>query len=151
MTRTTVLVSGLVLATLAASVAAQETSYRSVDSPYQDGFDFSVNTDIRPMVEIAGVRWTNFGLHIKGDKEIDPEKEIPVTVELDFINTNSDGVTILVIALLEDEHGNILHRVEYPKFKAAGDRPKESSEKFRISGQILETTRRVYLFCEVEG
>ena len=73
------------------------------------------------------------------------------TVELGFINTNPDGVTILVIALLEDEHGNILHRVECPKFNAASDRPKESSEKFRISGRILETMRRVYLFCEVEG
>ena len=150
MIRPTAIVIGIVFAASAATAAAQEGGYRTVDNPFQDGFEFTVNSELQPMVEIEGVRWTRFGLHVKGDREIVPEKEMPVTVELAFVNTNPEGVRIQVIALLEDAHGNVLDRLECTRFSANNDRLKESIQKFKISGSILESTSRVYLFCEIE-
>jgi hypothetical protein len=141
---------GAVLAALAATAAAQEVDYRSAENPFQDGFEFVVNSDLRPMVEIEGVRWTRFGLHVKGDKEIVRDKEMPVTLELGFINTNPDSARIMVVVLLEDGHGNILERVECDRFSANTDRLKESIQKFKISGAVLESMSSVYLFCEIE-
>ena len=150
MIQRTVLVTLIVICAVAATAAAQEGEYRVVESPFQEDFEFTVNTDLRPMVEVAGVRWTRFGVHLKGDREIDPEKTNPITVELGFVNTNPDGVKVLVIALFEDVNGNPLERVECTKVSANNDRLKESIQKFKISGMVLETMRRVYLFCEVE-
>ena len=141
---------GMVIVAMVATATAQDAGYRAVDSPFQDSFEFAVNTDLRPMVEVAGVRWTRFGINVKGDREIDPEKETPVTVELGFVNTNSESVKVLVIALFEDQNGVTLDRLECAKVKANSDRLKESVQKFRISGAVLQATRRVYLFCEVE-
>jgi hypothetical protein len=121
-----------------------------MESPFQEDFQFTVNSDLRPMVEIDGVRWTRFGVHVKGDREIQPDKNIPVTVDLGFFNTNQDGVKILVIALFEDVNGNPLERVECDRVGAPSDRLKESTQKFKISGAVLTNLRRVYLFCEVE-
>ena len=150
MIRRTAQLMGMVIVAMAASAAAQDTGYRVVDSPFQDGFEFEVNTDLEPMVEVAGVRWTRFGIHAKGNGEIDPEKETPVTVELGFVNTNSESVKVLVIALFEDRNGVTLDRLECAKVKAGSDRLKESVQKYRISGAVLRATRQVYLFCEIE-
>jgi len=149
-TRHTALVIGCVICALAGAVAAQESEYRVVQSPFQEDFELTVNTDLRPMVEVAGVRWTRFGVHTKGDREIDPEKTIPVMVELGFVNTNPGAVKVLVIALFEDANGNPLARVECAKVNANNDRLKESVQKYKVSGAVLQATRRVYLFCEVE-
>jgi hypothetical protein len=148
--RRTALFLGTVIAAMAATATAQDAGYREVDSPFQDGFDYAMNTDLQPMVEVEGVRWTRFGIFVKGDREIDPEKEIPVTVELGFVNTNPDAVKVLVIALFEDANGVTLDRLECAKVKASNDRLKESVQKYRISGAVLRATRRVYLFCEIE-
>jgi len=141
---------GMVIVAVVATATAQDAGYRAVDNPFQDSFEFAVNTDLRPMVEVAGVRWTRFGINVKGDREIDPEKETPVTVELGFVNTNSESVKVLVIALFEDDNGVTLDRLECAKVKVGNDRLKESVQKYRISGAVLQATRRVYLFCEVE-
>jgi len=140
----------MVIAAMVATVAAQDADYRAVDNPFQESYDFAVNTDLRPMVEVAGVRWTRFAINTKGDREIDPEKETPVTVELGFVNTSSESVKVLVIALFEDGNGVTLDRLECARVKAGNDRLKESVQKYRISGAVLRATRRVYLFCEVE-
>jgi hypothetical protein len=102
------------------------------------------------MVEITGVRWTRFGIHVKGDGDIDPSKSVPVTVELDFVNTNPEGAKVLVIILFEDAIGNPIDRLECDRISVAGDRSKESADKYKVSGAVLEATGRVYLFCEVE-
>jgi hypothetical protein len=143
------LITGIVFV-VAAAATAQEGAYRAVDSPFQDGFEFEVNSTLEPMVEVAGVRWTRFGLHIKGGRDIDTGKEMPVTVELGFVNTNLDNVRVLVIALLEDAAGNQLHRVECSRFGANSDRLKEETQKFKIPGLVLQSVRQVYLFCEIE-
>jgi len=141
---------GMLIAAMVATANAQDAGYREVDNPFQDSYEFTVNTDLQPKVAIAGVRWTRFGISVKGDGEIDPEKETPVTVDLGFVNTTSESVKVLVIALLEDENGVTVDRLECAKVKAGSDRLKESVQKYRISGAVLRATRRVYLFCEIE-
>lgn len=150
MTQRTALVTVIVLAALVTAVAAQEGGYRAEESPFQGSFDYRVNDDLQPMVEVAGVRWTRFGVYVKSDRELDPEKETPITVELGFVNTNSDSVRVLVIALFEDDNGVTLDRLECAKVKANKDALKEAVQKYKISGAVLQATRRVYLFCEVE-
>lgn len=150
MIRKTALIFLCTLLALAGHAIAQENEYRAVKSPFQEDFELSVNSDLYPMVEVEGVRWTRFGVHVKGDREIQPDKDVPVTVELGFVNTNPEGVKILVIALLEDVNGNPLERVECSRVSASNDRLKESVQKFKISGMVLNNLRRVYLFCEVE-
>ena len=150
MIRNTALLIGCVIVASAAVAEAQSTEYRAVESPYQEDFEFQVNSDLQPMVEVAGVRWARFGVHVKGDRDIEGDKNIPVTVELGFVNTNSNSVKVLVIALFEDVNGNPLERVECSRVSANNDRLKESIQKFKISGAVLNATRRVSLFCEVE-
>jgi hypothetical protein len=148
--RYTAFLIGCVIAASASVADAQSTEYRVVESPFQEDFEFRVNSDLRPMVEVAGVRWTRFGVHVKGEREIEADKNIPVKVELGFVNTNPNGVKILVIALFEDASGKPLERIECSRVSANNDRLKESSQKFKVSGAVLNATRRVYLFCEVE-
>lgn len=150
MTQRTALVTVIVIAALVTAAAAQEGGYRAEESPFQGSFDYRVNDDLQPMVEVAGVRWTRFGVYVKSDRELDPEKETPITVELGFVNTNSDSVRVLVIALFEDDNGVTLDRLECAKVKANKDALKEAVQKYKISGAVLQATRRVYLFCEVE-
>jgi len=149
MQRTTLFMS-MVITAIAATAIAQDAGYRAADSPFQDSYEFAINSNLQPMVEVAGVRWTQFGIYVKGNGEIDPEKETPVTVELGFVNTTSESVKVLVIVLFEDQNGVTLNRLECAKVKAGSDRLKESVQKFRVSGAVLQATHRVYLFCEVE-
>jgi hypothetical protein len=135
---------------MVSTIAAQDSGYREVESPFQEDFEFAVNSNLQPMVEISGVRWTRFGIFVKGGGEIDPEKEASITVELGFVNTNSESVKVLVIALFEDANGITLDRLECAKVKVGADRLKESTQKYRISGAVLRATSRAYLFCEVE-
>ena len=141
---------GMVFVLLVASAIAQKGSYREVENPFQDGFEFDVNSTLEPMVDVAGVRWTSFSLFVKGERDIEPDKEMPVIVELGFVNTNPGNVRVLVIALLEDSIGNLLHRVECTRFSAGSNRLKESTQRFKIPGSALQSARQVYLFCEIE-
>ena len=150
MIRRTALILGTVISVWAAAAGAQQSEYRIVDSPFQEDFALTINSDLKPMVEVVGVRWTRFGIYLKGDREIDINKDNPVTVEFGFLNTNPDGVKVLVIALLEDSNGQPLERIECDKVSASSERLKESVQKFKISGSVLRAMRRVYLFCEVE-
>ena len=140
----------MMITAMAATATAQDAGYRAVESPFQESYEFTLNTNLQPMVEVAGVRWTRFGIFVKGDGEIDPEKDTPVTVELGFVNTGSESVKVLVIALFEDENGVTLNRLECAKVKAGSDRLKELVQKYRVPGAVLRATQRVYLFCEIE-
>lgn len=146
----TATVTFCVIWTLTTLVGAQGTDYRAVESPFQEDFEYTVNTDLEPMVEVAGVRWARFGVHVKGDREIEPDKEMPVMVNLEFNNTNSNGVKILVIALFEDANGNPLSRLECSSVNVGSDRLKEAVQKYKIPGAVLRATQRVYLYFEVE-
>jgi hypothetical protein len=130
--------------------AAQDGEYRSVDNPFQGEFDFTVNSDIEPLIEIDGVRWRRFGLHVKAGREIDTEKDVPVTVENDVLNTTGSSAKVMVIVLLEDAAGTPLDRVECKTVSVGSDRLKESVQKFKLHGAVLEATRKIYLFFEIQ-
>jgi len=139
----------LMIVGLPSTITAQEGEYRAVESPFQDSFDYTVNSELAPLVEVDGVRWIRFAVMVKDGKEIVEDKDTAVTVELEFANTNSKGVKVLVIALFEDAGGTPLDRVECTLVSAPGNRRKGSSQKFKLPGAVLEATRRVYLYCEV--
>jgi len=139
----------LLMVGLVGSATAQEGEYRSVDNPFQDDFEYRINTDLRPMVEVDGVRWIRFAIRTKAGQEIATDKNIPITVDLEFVSSNQEKVKVLVIALLEDSGGGPLDRIECKPVAASTNRLKESVQKFKLPGDVLETTRRVYLFIEV--
>jgi len=148
--RTAVVMVVTLILGLAGVAVAQSPDYRTVSSPFQEDLDYQIGTDLRPRVEIDGVRWTRFAVHPKEGKEIVAGKDTPVTVELEFVNQTSRSASMLVIVLFEDEKGGPLDRVECKPVKTGGDRLKESVQKFKISGDVLLRTRKIYLFCEVE-
>jgi len=131
------------------TITAQEGQHRVADSPFQGEFDYTVNTELRPTVAVDGVRWNRFAVMVKGGKDIATDKNMAVTVELDFVNTNPESVRVLVIALFEDAGGAPLDRVECNQVSVSSNRPKESVQKFKLSGAVLEATQRVYLYAEV--
>ncbi len=150
MQRRVLVTSFLLVVGLAGAATAQEGEYRVVDNPFQEDFEYRINTDLQPKVEVDGVRWTRFGIHTKRSQEIVADKNMSVTVELEFVSSNQGGVKVLVIALLEDSDGRPLDRVECKPVAVSTNRLKESVQKFKLHGSVLEATRRVYLFVEVE-
>jgi hypothetical protein len=140
----------LLLVGLVGSATAQEGEYRVVDNPFQDEFEYRIDTDLQPNVEVDGVRWTRFAIHIKKDQDIVSDKDMPVTVELEFVSSNQEKAKVQVIVLLEDSGGGPLDRIECKPVATSTNRVKESVQKFKLRGSVLEATRRVYLFLEVE-
>ena len=139
----------LLIVGLVGSATAQEGEYRAVDNPFQDAFEYRINTDLQPMVEVDGVRWTRFAIRTKAGQEIATDKNMQVTVELEFVSSNQKKVKVLVIALLEDSSGGPLDRIECKPVAASTNQLKESVQKFKLPGDVLEAMRRVYLFIEV--
>lgn len=139
----------LVIVGFGPTINAQDDEYEVVESPFQGDFEYTVNTELNPLVEVAGVRWTRFAVMVKGGKEIVDNKDMTVTVEMGFLNSNRSTVKVLVIALFEDAAGTPLDRVECDQVNASRARQKESAQKFKLSGAVLQATRRVYLYCEI--
>ena len=135
---------------LVGSATAQEVEYRAVDSPFQEDFEYRIDTDLEPNVEVDGVRWTRFAVRIKKGQEIVADKDMPVTVELEFVSSNQTKAKVLVIALFEDSGAGPFDRIECKPVAMSTNRLKESVQKFKLRGSVLEATRRVYLFLEVE-
>lgn len=150
MQRKKLLVAVVLVWGLAGVATAQEGEYRSVDNPFQGEFDFTVNTNIQPLIEVDGVQWRRFGLHIKAGREIEAGKDVPVTVENDLLNTTDNGTKVKVIVLLEDAAGTPLDRIECNTVSVGGGRLKESVQKFKLHGAVLEATRKIYLFYEIQ-
>jgi hypothetical protein len=130
------------------SAAAQDADYTAVDNPFQEEFDYRVGADLRPLVAVDGVRWIRFSIRPRSDREFEPAKPVPVTVEVDVLN-NGDSADVLLIVLLEDENGTKLERLELDKIRAGRDRLREEVQKHKITESVLEATRKVYLFFEV--
>lgn len=127
---------------------AQTGQFEKVDNPYQEDLDYTVNTDLRPGIEVDGVRWIRFAVRTKEGEEIVANEITPVTVELDLLNTGG-GAKVLVIVLFEDENGNPLGRIECGRVNPGKGRLRESVQKFSIDGSTLLATQKVYLLFEV--
>jgi hypothetical protein len=132
-------------------VSAQDGEFEQVDNPFQDGFSYRVGDDLTPNVELDGVRWRTVRVAPKGDREIEPDRSVPITVDLAFESRRDDSVELLIILLLEDGLGNGLERLRCdPPFKLAPGSLKELQFKFKVEGRNLLGTRSLYLFCELQ-
>jgi hypothetical protein len=127
---------------------AQEADYTAAANPFQEDFAYEIGTDLRPLVAVDGVRWIRFAIRPKSDREYDPSKEVPLVVEVDVLN-NRDSAEVLLIVLFEDENGNALDRLELDTIKIGRGRLREDLQKHKITGSVLDATRRLYLFFEV--
>ena len=147
--RGAIVAAALVALCLAATPAsAQEADYTAAANPFQDDFEYEVGADLRPLVAVDGVRWIRFAIQPKSDREYDPTKEVPILVEVDVLN-NGESADVLLIVLFEDENGDSLDRLELDTIKAGRGRLKEEIQKHKVTGSVLEATRRLYLFFEV--
>ena len=141
----------VLLLVAAVPAAAQESEFAQVSNPFQEGFSYRVGEDLAPNVEVDGVRWRAVRIATKGDRDIEPDKNVPITVDLEFESVRNDAVKVLVIVLLEDGLGNGLERLRCdPPFKLAPGSIKEAQFKFKVAGRNLLGTRNLYLFCELQ-
>jgi hypothetical protein len=141
----------VLLLVAAVPVAAQEGEFEQVANPFQDGYSYDIGDDLAPNVEIDGVRWRSVRIATKGDRDIEPDKNVAITVDLEFESLRDDAVDVLVIVLLEDDLGNGLERLRCdPPFKLAPGSLKEPQFKFKVAGRNLLGTRNLYLFCELQ-
>jgi len=129
---------------------AQETEFRPVTNPYQEGFAYRIGDDLVPGVEIDGLRWTLVRIATKGDTDPEPDREMPIIVDVEFENRREHAVSLLVVLLLEGDGSRPLERLEFPSIRAGAGRFKASRAKFKLGGDLLIATRSVYLFCEIE-
>jgi hypothetical protein len=142
--------AALAAAGVAGFSAAQETEFRSVSNPFQEGYPYRIGEDLAPGVEIDDFRWTLVRLITRAEGEIEPGEEIALTAELEFENRREDGVRVLVVLLLEDQRGNPVERLQFSPFRAGGGRFKVVREKFKLPGDVLLATEGLYLFCEIQ-
>jgi hypothetical protein len=133
---------------LPAAAAAQGTDYRAATSPFQQEFEYTVDSELRPMVEVDGVRWIRFAVVTREGREIVPDKPNPVQVEFDLLG-GSENADVQLIILFEDEYGNALERLTCDPVKADRDRLREISQKHKVPGLVLQSTHKVYLYFEV--
>lgn len=141
----------VLLLVAAVPIASQDTEFEQVANPFQDGYSYDIGDELAPNVEIDGVRWRSVRIATKGDRDIEPDKNVSITVDLEFENLRDDAANILVIVLLEDDLGNGLERLRCdPPFKLAPGSLKQPQFKFKVAGRNLLGTRNLYLFCELQ-
>lgn len=138
----------LAVCAAAAPGAAQDRTYRQEANPFQADFDYRVNSELEPLVEVDGVRWQRFAVRTREGREVELSKPNPVTVELE-VDPGGDDATVLIIVLFEDAHGNALERLAGEPARSGGGRISQLSQKHKVDGRVLDATRRVYLYFEV--
>ncbi len=127
---------------------SQEGPFRQVENPFQDEFDYTVNTDLTPNVEVDGVRWARFAVRTKEGDDFATDRITQISIELDLFST-TESAKVLVFVLFENENGAPLGRIECKKVTTGRERLRESVQKFKIDSSVLLATRKVYLLFEV--
>jgi hypothetical protein len=138
----------LVLSGLYTPTAAQQNDFTAVENPFQQEIEYEIGDDLRPGVEVDGVRWIRFAIRTRNDRQYPADKPVPVNVEIDLLN-RADSADVLIIVLFEDENGTALDRLELDPIDAKQDRLREVVQKHKITAAVVEATRRIYLFLEV--
>jgi hypothetical protein len=128
--------------------AAQDRAFRQEANPFQADFDYRVNSELEPLVEVGGVRWRRFAVRTREGRDVDPSRPNPVTVELE-VDPGADDATVLLIVLFEDAHGNALERLACEPARIDRGRSSRLAQKHKVDGRVLDATRRVYLYFEV--
>ena len=140
----------ILLTVMSAPASAQDTVYRTVENPHQDELDYQINDTLDMGLEIEGVRFNRFAVKLRSDRELDPHRDNPVTVELQLENTGRKNANALVIILFEDAEGDPLERLRCEPIAVGPGRSKDSGQKYKLPGAVLEATRKIYIFVEVE-
>ena len=135
---------------MAGSAAAQQQDLPEVSSPFQEEYEYAIGEELTPDVVIDGIRWSLVRVAVRGDRELEVGKQIPVDVSLAFSSARSVGVTVQVALLLEDENGGELERIKCLAFRVGAGRSKEVRQKHRVAGESLLETRRLYVYASVE-
>jgi len=130
-------------------LSAQDPDWRVVDNPYQEDIEYVVGTTHEPGVEVDGIRWRSFGIVTPERDPFAGGEPIRADVLVEFENRNSKSAKVLVILLLEDEDGAPLDRIEVGQFKLSGNRLKERKVTAELAPEVVDATRRIYIFCEV--
>lgn len=133
---------------LAAEVSAQEGGFRTVASPFQQEFDYTVGDELRPQVEVDGVRWIRFAVTTPDERDGSSDKPVAVEVALE-LRGGDDNAKVQIVVLFENEYGRLLHRLPCDPVKVGRERVKETVQRHKVPGAALEQTRKVYLYFEI--
>lgn len=150
MIRTRTLALAISFLAVVVPASGQEDDVRQAESPFQEGFDYTVGDDLDPRVEVDGLRWTRVAVSPRGDREIVEGEEVPVFVHLNFENRSEYSREATVILLFEDNLGRPLQRLPCDNVRVGGGRTKEDRQKLKVDGDVLLATTHLYLYCEVE-
>jgi hypothetical protein len=135
---------------IAATVAGQDLPYREVANPFQEGAPYRIGTGLVPSVEIDGIRWNHARVDTRNGTDPVAGHENSVFATLRFDNQTKRTVNLTVVLMLEDSTGSELERLVFLPIRLGGNRTKEFRQKFKISGDDLLSTRKIYLFCNVD-
>lgn len=133
---------------LAGEAFAQEVGFRTVASPFQQEFDYTIGDELRPQVEVDGVRWIRFAVTNPDERDVPSDKPVPVEMALE-LRGGDENAKVQLVVLFEDEHGRPLHRLSCDPVKTGRERVKEIVQRHKVPGAALELTRKVYLYFEV--
>ncbi|HSO23182.1 MAG TPA: hypothetical protein VLT81_09755 [Chondromyces sp.] len=133
---------------LAGEAFAQEVGFRTVASPFQQEFDYTIGDELRPQVEVDGVRWIRFAVTNPDERDVPSDKPVPVEIALE-LRGGDENAKVQLVVLFEDEHGRPLHRLSCDPVKTGRERVKEIVQRHKVPGAALELTRKVYLYFEV--
>lgn len=142
----------LVLLAFVSPVFGQEDAaeWQQVESPYQEGFKYSVGDDLRPRVEIDGLRWIRLNLATKGEREIKAGEETQMVLTLEFENRAESSREARIILLFQDSVGRPLERLTLDSVKVGSGKFEEDRQKLKINGDALLSMSELYIYCEVE-
>ena len=101
-------------------------------------------------MEIDGIRWDHARVDTQNSTDPVAGRENNVFATLRFENRNKRTVNLTVVLMLEDSNGSELERLVFLPIRLGGNRTKEFRQKFKIPGDDLLSTRKVYLFCNVD-
>jgi hypothetical protein len=129
-------------------VAAQE--YAASPNPYQGEFAYTVDSELKPLVEVEGVRWPTLRVAPKSPNDVRSGQSVAVNIAYDLENVRDQGAKVVIVVLFEDAQGNSLDRVECDPVQVASGSVKSFRQKAKLQGDVLLSTARLYLFLEVQ-
>lgn len=135
------------VAAVAAPALAQE--FMSAPNPYQGEFAYTIDSELKPAVEVEGVRLRMVRVALKSPDDVRSGQGAAATILYDLENVGEATATAALVVLLEDEQGNGLDRVECEPARVVAGGAKSFRHKVRIQGDALLATRKVYLFFEI--
>jgi hypothetical protein len=137
-------------AMLAAAGLLPAQEYASAPNPYQGEFTYKVDTELKPLVEVEGVRWPLLRVAPKNADEVRSGQSAAITIAYDLENVRDQAAKVVLVVLFEDAQGNGLDRVECDPVQVPGGSVKSARQKTKVQGDVLLATEKLYLFLEVQ-